>query len=225
MIVALAAVAGYLIGTISFARILGRLAAPGTDLSETEYEVAGTGETWTYRGVSATSLLRRAGGRWFVAAVVLDAAKAFVPTLAFRLAENEAAAAVVAVAVMAGHVWPVWWRFVGGRGQACLLGALLAIDPLGLVVAAFAGLVVGLVGLTSVYLARNMGPLFLIPWFAAVDGLGPWLWFAVGANAVYWLAVRGDLAEERRARTARGLPGLGYRARLGTAWSDFFSEA
>ena len=60
----LAAVAGYLVGTISFSRILGRIRLPGADLSETSYDVEGTDETWTYRGVSATSLLARAGWKW-----------------------------------------------------------------------------------------------------------------------------------------------------------------
>jgi glycerol-3-phosphate acyltransferase PlsY len=220
----IAAALGYLIGTFSFARLLGRMVLPGADLTETRYPVAGTDETWTYRGVSATSLLRRAGARWFLAVLVLDAAKAFVPTLAFRLAGDEAAAATVAVAVIAGHVWPMWWRFVGGRGQACLLGALLAIDPLSLVAAVLAGLVVGLVVFTSVYAARNMGPVFLVPWFWATDGVGPWLWFAVAVNVVYWAAVRGDLAEERRARRARGLSAMGYRDRLALAARDFMHE-
>lgn len=224
MSLALAAVVGYLAGTISFSRILGRVVLPGVDLSTTEYQVAGTDETWVYRGVSATSLLKRVGGKWFLVAVLLDAAKAFVPTLTFRLAYGDAAAALAAVAVIAGHVWPVWWRFVGGRGQAAMMGALLAIDPLALVVAALAGLPVGLLVFTSVYLARNMGPIFLVPWFLVFDGVGPWFWFSVAANAIYWVAVRSDLAEERRARVARGIRDLGYRARLALAWHDFFHE-
>lgn len=224
MSLVLAAVVGYLAGTISFSRILGRLVLPGEDLSTTTYEVEGTDETWVYRGVSATSLLRRVGGKWFLVAVLLDAAKAFVPTLVFRLADGEAAAATAAVAVVVGHVWPVWWRFVGGRGQACMLGALLAIDPLALVVGAVAGLPVGLLVFTSVYMARNMGPIFLIPWFLIVDGVGPWLWFAVALNVVYWVAVRSDLREERKARIARGFPDMSYRARLAQAWHDFFHE-
>lgn len=224
MSLVVAAVAGYLIGTISFSRILGRVVLPGEDLSETVYEVEGTAETWTYRGVSATSLLQRVGFRWFLAAVLADAAKAFVPTLAYRLAGHEAEAATVAVAVVAGHVWPVWWHFVGGRGQASMGGAALAIDPLVVLVAPVASLVVGLVGFTSVYLARNVFPIFTIPWFLLMDGMGPWLWFAVGINVIYWLAVRSDLREEGRARAARGIPQMPYRSRLGLAWRDFFTE-
>lgn len=225
MIELFAAVGGYLIGTISFTRIVARIVAPGQDLSTTQYAVAGTDETWTYRGVSATSLLERAGWKAMVSVVVLDALKAFVPTMALRLAyPDNAAYALVALAVVVGHIWPVWWRFEGGRGQSSLLGALLAIDVLAVPVAAVVGAVVGLAGFTSVYMARNMGPVFLIPWFWLVAGVGPQFWFAVGFNVVYWIAVRGDLAEELRARRARGTPELSYPARLRRAWSDFFDE-
>lgn len=186
--------------------------------------MVGTDATWTYRGVSATSLLKPAGVKWFAVAVVLDAAKAFIPVLAFRIAGDDTSAAVVGVAVIAGHVWPVWTRFVGGRGQACLLGALLAIDPLGLLFAAVGGVVVGLILLTSVYMARNMGPILLVPWFWATDSVGSHLWFAVGVNVIYWLAVRGDLAEERRARQARRTSELGYRSRFARAWHGFLHE-
>ena len=54
--------------------------------------------------------------------------KALIPTLVLLIVYPDSAAyAVAAVAVMVGHVWPVWWRFEGGRGQAVLLGASVAI--------------------------------------------------------------------------------------------------
>ena len=56
-----AGVVGYLIGSTSFARIVGNWKAPGTDLSIVEYEVPGSDEVWTYRGVSATSVTKRIG--------------------------------------------------------------------------------------------------------------------------------------------------------------------
>ncbi len=225
MSLVLIAMAGYLIGTISFSRIAARIALPGVDLSETDYAVPGTDETWTYRGVSATSVLERAGWKWGLAVIVLDALKAFIPTMATRVTTDELTASVVmAAAVIAGHIWPVWWRFVGGRGQSTMLGALLAIDVLAIPVGAIGGAVVGLVVFTSAYLARNMGPVVLIPWFLLAAGVGPQLWFAVAINVMYWIAVRGDVREEWRARNARGIREMGYRARLGRAWSDFLHD-
>ena len=221
----IAAVGGYLIGTISFTRIAGRIAVPGADLSTTEYAVEGTDEKWIYRGVSATSVLNRAGWQWGLVVIVLDALKAFLPVMAVRMAGGGSGLeALIALAVVVGHVWPVWWRFDGGRGQSCLLGILLAIEPVALPVALLGGAVVGLLVFTSSYLARNSGPAVLIPWFAWTSEFGPYFWFAVGANIVYWLALRGDLAEERRARRARGIPSMPFGARIAIAWNDFTHE-
>ncbi len=223
-LLAAAIVGGYLIGSISFARVASHYALSGADISVTEFDVAGTEEKWVYRGVSATSVMERAGWRWGVAVIVLDALKAFVPAMTLRLLFPDSDAyLVVAVAVMAGHVWPVWWRFVGGRGQSSLVGALLAIDVLAIPAAAIAGAVVGLVVFTSVYMARNMGPGLLIPWFAFVAGM-PHVLFAIAVNIIYWIASRGDLAEELSARSAQGIASLDYPTRLRKAWSGFFAE-
>ncbi len=215
---------GYLIGTFSFARLAARIALPGEDISETEFPDRETGEVWVYRGVSATSVLDRAGWKWGVFVIVGDTLKAFVPTLLLRLDDPESFwFAVVAIAVMAGHVWPVWWRFKGGRGQACLFGATLAIEPVAVLVVALAGSVLGVLAFTSVYVARNVGPLLLAPWFA-IDGWGPDVAFGLGIGLIYLLVSRGDVAEEWRIRRARGIPQLAYLERLRVAWADFFRE-
>ena len=221
----LVAVGGYLVGTISFARLIGRRILPGEDLSETEYAIPDSDETTTYRGVSASSIIERSGWKWGLAVAVLDGLKALIPTLVLLVAYPDSAAyAVAAVAVMAGHVWPVWWRFEGGRGQAVLIGALVAIDAVAIPAAILAGAVLGLVGFTSVYMARNMWPLPLIPWFWWRDGIGTNVWFAVAVNLIYWLASRSDVAEEIRVRKIRGISGRSYPSRLRHAWDAFFTE-
>ena len=224
-LVLLAALGGYLLGTVSFSRVAAALGLGGADISVTEYDVPGSDEKWVYRGVSATSVMERAGWRWGVAVIALDALKAFVPTLALRLALPDSHSYLVAAAaVMVGHVWPVWWRFVGGRGQSPLLGALLAIDVPAIPVTAIGGVIVGLVVFTSAYMARNMGPALLVPWFAAMAGVAE-VWFAVAVNVIYWTASRGDLREEMAARRARGLSRQPYRQRLRTSLSDMFTES
>jgi glycerol-3-phosphate acyltransferase PlsY len=125
---------------------------------------------------------------------------------------------------MVGHVWPVWWGFEGGRGQAVLVGALIAIDAVAVPVAMLSGAVLGLLVFTSVYMARNMWPLPLIPWFWWRDGIGTNLWFAMAVNVVYWVASRSDVAEELRVRKLRGISELSYPNRLRHAWRAFFTE-
>lgn len=220
-LLAAAAVAGYLIGTVSFSRVAAHFALGGSDISVTEYDVPGTDEKWIYRGVSATGVIERAGWKWGVFVVAADALKAAAPTLlAQMLFPDSEAHLVVAAAVVAGHVWPIWWGFLGGRGQSPLLGALLVIDFWAVLVAAAAGVVVGLTVFTSAYLAREMGPALLVPWFALVAGT-PEVLFAVAINVIYWLASRGDIAQERKVRRARGTAAMSYPVRFGIAWKDF----
>ncbi len=219
------ALLGYAIGTISFARIIGRIVVPGVDLSVTEYPMDGSDETWTYRGVSASTVTDRANWKWGLVVVMLDALKALVPVLLLRTMEPDTGSfAVMAAAVMVGHVWPVWWRFKGGRGQSVLLGALVVIDAVSILVGVLAGLIVGLIVFTSSYVAREFWPLPLAPWFWWTEGIGPEFWFAVVVAVVYLLGIREDIAEEHRSRRIEGISDLHYPARLRDAWNRFFTE-
>ncbi len=224
MTLAVIAVAGYLIGSISFARLIGRIRLPGVDLAETDYPVEDTDEVWVYRGVSATSVLDRAGPLWGVAVIVLDALKALVPTLVVRLAwPDERWYLAVALAVVIGHIWPVWHRFEGGRGQSSILGALIVIAPIAIPLAMIAGAVFGIVALTSVYAARNGSAFFVVPWFALVDGFGATFAFAVALALVYLIALIPDIREERRVRRTLGTDSLPWRRRVRLAVAGFFS--
>lgn len=216
------AAGGYLLGSISSARLVAHRAAPGDDLAVTNLPVPRSDETWTYRGVSATSLLGRGRVRWGLLVIVLDALKALLPTLAIHLAwPDEPWHLVAGAAVLTGHVYPVWHRFHGGRGQACLLGAMLVINPIVIPLALVAGAIVGLLAFTSGYAARNGSAFFLIPWYAIGQGWGPGLWFSLWVCGLYALAILPDLREEVRVRRALGTFSLGYRERLRTAWADF----
>jgi glycerol-3-phosphate acyltransferase PlsY len=218
------AAGGYLIGTVSFARLVGRWRRPSADITVTELPIGDTDETWTYRGVSATSVIHGVGAGWGLTVIALDAAKAFVPTLAVRLAfPDESLHLLVALAVVAGHVWPVWYRFRGGRGQACALGVMFAVDPLGIPVVMIAGAIVGVLVVTSVYFARNSSILYLIPWFWLRDGIGAEFWFAVALNVIYWIALIPDVREELRVAGMLGTFRRPYPARLREAIRRFFS--
>ena len=157
--------------------------------------------------------------------MILDGLKALVPVLILRLADPDGAGfAVMAAAVMVGHVWPIWWRFRGGRGQAVLLGALIVIDVLSIPVIILAGAAIGLLAFTSVYMARQIWPVPLTLWFWVVEGVGPEFWFAVAAGLVYVLASLGDFREEYRVRQIRGISEYSYWKRLRDAWRRFFRE-
>lgn len=114
------AVVGYLIGSISFAVVVSKL--------------FGLADPRTYgsKNPGATNVLR--SGNKVAAAVTLlgDGFKGwFAVWLAQRYSVQfgiDDGIALVAVAVFAGHLWPVFFRFKGGKGVATALGVLLALN-------------------------------------------------------------------------------------------------
>lgn len=174
------ALIAYLVGAISFARIVGARVAPGEDLTSTTLDLPGDA-TIDYGGVSATSIAVRRGPKWGVVTGVLDMAKAFVPVLVTRLIwPDENYQLVVAVAVVVGHNYPVYHRFKGGRGQTAIYGGLLAIDWVAIPVTTVVGSVLGLVVLRDMFAAYALGMWLLVPWF--------W-WRADAAHVTYAVVV------------------------------------
>ena len=113
--------AAYLIGSISFAVVVSH----AFGLSDPR--------TYGSKNPGATNVLR-SGNK--VAAVLTLLGDGFKGWLALWLAQRyavqygvgETGLALVAIAVFLGHLWPVFFRFVGGKGVATALGILLAIN-------------------------------------------------------------------------------------------------
>ena len=215
--------AAYLLGTVSFARLVAGWRIPGEDISRTEFEVQGASGTWVYKGVSAASLIGRTGARWALLVIALDALKALIPTaLARQIWPDSHVYLLVALAIIVGHIWPVFHRFRGGRGQSSMLGALLIIEPLAIPFAVVLGAVVGLLAFTSVYMARNGSPFYLPLWFLISGGTGPEIAFSFGFVVVYLMASYPDMREEKRIQESRGFASLRWSARLKGSIRDFF---
>lgn len=165
----LAGVIGYLIGSVSFARIVFAKLRPGQapDLIRTP-TMDGQAEMVSH-AVGATNVMMAFGPRWGMFVTFLDALKAFAPTLAFRiLYPEEPYFLIVAAAVLIGHLWPVWYRFSGGGGNSSIMGMLLAISPLGLIISHVGGMLIGRI---APHLAFLGGVALTIPWFVFRDGV------------------------------------------------------
>ena len=123
-----AAVVGYLVGSVSGARIIGGRHDAG-DLTRTTVVLDGSGSSVETQGVSPSALQARQGARSGLPAGGIDIAKALIPTLIARLIWPEGPQHVVlAGAALIGHVYPVYYRFLGGYGISPLLGGLVIID-------------------------------------------------------------------------------------------------
>lgn len=182
------AVVGYLLGSISFARIVGRRVAPGDDMESTDLELPG-GATIEYGGISATSIGARTGPKWGIVTGVGDMLKAFIPVLVVRLIwPDDSYHLIVAVAVVAGHNYPLYHGFRGGRGQSPLYGGLLAVDWLALPVTTLIGTSIGLFVIRDMMWAYTLGQFLLIPWFVWRGG-APEVAYAVAVNLLFTVAM------------------------------------
>ena len=83
----------------------------------------------------ATNVLRSGSKAAAILTLLLDALKGFVPVRAGRsvfgdrFGLGEGTVALVALAAFLGHLWPVFFRFQGGKGVATAAGVLLGINP------------------------------------------------------------------------------------------------
>ncbi|MCU6496622.1 glycerol-3-phosphate 1-O-acyltransferase PlsY [Rugamonas sp. A1-17] len=115
-------VAAYLIGSISFAVVMSKL-----------FGIADP-RTYGSKNPGATNVLRSGNKGAAIMTLVGDGAKGWLAVwLAMRyqnqLQIGDATIALVAIAVFLGHLWPVFFRFVGGKGVATALGVLLGLNP------------------------------------------------------------------------------------------------
>lgn len=186
--------AAYVVGAVSFARIVAGRVIPEEDISSTTMELIG-GATIEYGGVSATAVGARTGPKWGIVVGLGDMLKAFLPVLAVRLIwPDESYHLFVAVMVIVGHNWPVYHRFQGGRGQSPLYGGLAAVDWVAIPVTTLAGLFVGLVVLRDMFFAYTLGQFLLIPWFLW-QGTTAEVLYAIAINVVFVVATIPEMRE------------------------------
>ncbi len=203
----LALLAGYLCGCISSARIVHRIAAPGRPLKHVQIEAIGTDMSVTVSGHSATTVSMQLGPRWGFVTVIGDMLKVGLPVFAVKRWFPEANLYLLtAIGGMAGHVWPVFYGFQGGHGLSSIWGAMLAIDPLGVLVTALGGMAAGLFVLRDFLAAYLGGVWLLIPWlWFRTHNMGHVL-FAVAGNIVFVLSTIPELRRYMEARR-RGFTG------------------
>ncbi|MBR6021214.1 MAG: glycerol-3-phosphate 1-O-acyltransferase PlsY [Kiritimatiellae bacterium] len=160
------AAAGYLAGSIPFGLLLARLV--GVDVRK-----VGSGN------IGATNVFRINKGLG-VLAFLLDALKGFAPAFAARWVAGapEWLGLAWGAAAVAGHNWPLWLGFKGGKGVSTSVGMLLGVAP------AAAGIGLGVFAVTVV--ATRWVSLGSILAAAAVAGCAWWLYGSGQPPVVAW---------------------------------------
>lgn len=120
-LLALWALAGYLLGSVPFGLVIARALGLG------DLRAIGSGN------IGATNVLRTGNRPAAAATLILDSGKGAAAVLIARALAAEDAGQIAGLAAFLGHCFPVWLGFRGGKGVATFLGLLLALAwPVGL---------------------------------------------------------------------------------------------
>ncbi|WP_332303475.1 glycerol-3-phosphate 1-O-acyltransferase PlsY [Rhizobium sp. GR12] len=117
-LLALAALIGYLFGSIPFGLLLTRMAGLG------DVRNIGSGN------IGATNVLRTGNKKLAAGTLLLDALKATAAVLVANALWGYEASLVAGFFAFLGHLFPVWLGFKGGKGVATYIGVLLGAAPL-----------------------------------------------------------------------------------------------
>ncbi len=114
-LVLLAALLGYLFGSIPFGLVWARVFGLG------DIRAIGSGN------IGATNVLRTGSKPAAALTLIFDAGKAGMAVLAARVLAGEDAAQIAGLTAFFGHCFPIWLKFQGGKGVATFIGLVLAL--------------------------------------------------------------------------------------------------
>ena len=198
----LAVLAAYLLGSLAFAVIVSRA------MGLSDPRTFGSGNP------GATNVLRSGSKAAAVVTLLFDALKGFVPVLLVKLygpryGLGDATMALVGLAAFLGHLYPVFFRFQGGKGVATFFGVVFGVHWL-------LGVATGLTWLIIAFffryssLASLVAAVFAPTFYLLVAG---GMWYAEGPVAMALFVMALLLAWRHRANIQRLLQGK--EARLG----------
>jgi glycerol-3-phosphate acyltransferase PlsY len=198
----IAAVLGYLIGSLSFAVIVSRIMG----LKDPR--------TFGSRNPGATNVLRSGNKAAAAITLLLDGVKGFVPVALVHwfgkpYGLEEGTMAMVGLAAFLGHLWPVFFHFKGGKGVATFIGVVFGINVwLGLATAATWLIIAFFFRYSS--LASLVSAVFALVYYLLGDRIQ---WYVDATVAIALFAMAMLLAYRHRENIARLLKGK--ESRLG----------
>ena len=198
----LAVLAAYLLGSLAFAVLVSRVMG----LSDPR--------TFGSKNPGATNVLRSGSKPAAIITLLLDALKGFFPVLLVRLygepyGLGDGTVAMVALAAFLGHLFPVFFRFQGGKGVATFIGVVFGIHWI-------LGIATGLTWLIIAFffryssLASLVAAIFAPVYYLLGDRVA---WYAEKPIAFALFAMAALLAWRHRENIQRLLKGT--EARLG----------
>jgi glycerol-3-phosphate acyltransferase PlsY len=202
LILLLAAGTGYLLGSVSFARLIINAFAPEEGVRQIDVQVPDAELAFRSTAVSATTVNLQLGPRYGCLTSILDMLKVAAPALAVKLWQPAAPYYLILAAMgTLGHNWPVYYGFQGGRGMSTILGGMLVVDWLGILVTTAVSFGAGAL-LRSFYLANRLSIVLMIPWLWFRHDDWRLVAYAVAVNVLNWIAVMPEAREMLSLRRA-----------------------
>jgi glycerol-3-phosphate acyltransferase PlsY len=189
--IAAAALFGYLTGSISSGRLIWKIVAPQKPIpKQTAFRLEGSDDELVTDLTSATTISHHLGARYGFIAFVLDVLKVFLSALAVKCAWTEEPYYLITAATgVIGHIWPVYYRFRGGRGISAIYGGIFLIDWVAVFATSLLGMVFGLLLMRNMMVAYMAGVWFLIPWLWFRTHDTPTAIYAAAVNIVFLIAM------------------------------------
>ncbi|HOB67928.1 glycerol-3-phosphate 1-O-acyltransferase PlsY [Ottowia sp.] len=193
---AVAVLIAYLIGSLSFAVIVSRA------MGLSDPRTYGSGNP------GATNVLRSGSKPAAIVTLLLDAAKGWLPVMLVKwfgtsYGLGEGTQALAGLAAFLGHLYPVFFRFQGGKGVATAVGVLLAFQPL-LALATLVTFAIIVFFFRYVSLASIVASVFAPAYYLVGDGV---TWQASGFKTLAMIAMGLLLIWRHRANIQRLLAG------------------
>ncbi|MEJ2511420.1 MAG: glycerol-3-phosphate acyltransferase [Anaerolineales bacterium] len=168
-IILLVAVISYLIGSISFSRIVAKFVDPDVDLESVELPAAGGG-THQLKMVGATTASVKLGPKVGCTIGILDILKAFLPVLALKLMYPDQ-----------------YFNFKGGAGVSPIYGGFIVVDFIGIVVSTIASLIFGFFIVRDMVVAYVSEVWFMLIWLIIFKGDWPHIIYGIAINIIFLL--------------------------------------
>jgi acyl phosphate:glycerol-3-phosphate acyltransferase len=205
LLIILCSLSGYLIGSVSFARIVYFIVTKNRKIESFSEPVPHSEEIFESDLVSATLVSKKIGAGYGCMTSFADMLKVAVPSLLVKLLfSSQPYFLLTALFGVIGHNLPVYYRFKGGRGESSILGILLVINWTGLLLVNLAATILGFVT-GSVLVVRWGGYVLMIFWLWYHFNDWRYALFMILINFFFWFSMRKDLLRFIELKRKKGI--------------------
>lgn len=183
-------VISYLVGSISFARVISRIVDPSLDIENIHLQKSDGSQGDRLQTIGGTTASIKLGPKVGCAIGLLDILKGVIPVMAFKyFFPNQHYHLLSAIFVVIGHNWPIFYRFKGGAGISPTYGGFFVVDFWGTVISSFTGLIFGLFIIKDILVAYMSGLWFFLLWLIIFKGDLIHIVYGVIINIIFTIAL------------------------------------